>query len=124
MITRILALVLLASSPALASELEVPLGARTALKSKQPITQVVVRDPSLVTVVDTDGVVSLEGQKSGVTAVTLTYADGELERKLVVVGEGINSKSMSAEQAQTVNLEQSAKAQAKVVTPKAKARAL
>ncbi len=107
---RTLALVLLSlSSSAFASELEVALGARTKLESKKAIHAVLVRDPSLVSVVDRDGAVCLEGKKSGVTAVTVTYADGELERRLVVVGEGVNAPGMSAEQAQAVGLKPRAK---------------
>ena len=100
----LIVLLALSASTAFASELDVPLGARTAIKSKKAIVEIVVRDPSLVTVVDVDGAVSLEGKKSGVTGVTVEYADGELQRMLVVVGEGMNSKGMSAERAQTVDL--------------------
>jgi len=105
-----LCLLLLASS-ALASGLDVPVGGRSALTSRKAVSEVLVRDPSLVCVVVTDGAVSLEGKKSGVTAITVEYADGELERMLVVVGTGANSIGMSAEQARTVDLRQSAKAQ-------------
>src|SRR5690348_5433341 len=73
-VSRVLALVLL-SAPVFAAEVEVPLGARAPLKSRKAITEVVVRDPSLVTVVVTDGAVSLEGKQSGVTGITVTYAD-------------------------------------------------
>jgi hypothetical protein len=107
-----LCLVLLASS-AFASELDVPVGGRSSLTSRKAVVEVQVRDPSLLSVVTTDGAVSLEGKKSGVTGITVEYADGELERMLVVVGSGANSIGMSAEQARTVDLRQSAKAQAK-----------
>jgi hypothetical protein len=110
---RILLLILLASSSAFASELELPVGARASLRSRKPIHEIVVRDPSLVRVIVADGVASLEGKKSGVTAVTVEYADGQLERALVVVGDGTGSTGMSAERAETVDLRQSAKAQTK-----------
>jgi Flp pilus assembly secretin CpaC len=118
---RLLILVLLASS-ALASELQVPLGARAAINSRKAVQQIVVRDPSLVTVVVADGTALLEGKQSGVTGILVTYADGEVERTLVVVGDGTNSMEMNVTHAQTLDLKQSAKAQAKAHQPESKPR--
>lgn len=106
-------LLVLTTSTAFASALEVPLGARAAVKSKKAIAEIVVRDPSLLGVVVTDGALSLEGKKSGVTSVNVEYVDGELETRLVVVGEGQNAPGMSAEPSQKIDLKQSAKAQAR-----------
>src|SRR5437870_2885694 len=114
--SRVLVLVLLSAS-AFAAEVEVPLGARTPLKSKKTIHEVLVRDPSLLTVVVVDGAVSLEGKKSGVTSVTVTYEDGELERMLVIVAEGTNSKGPRLEHSVAVDLKQTANAQAKAAKP-------
>jgi hypothetical protein len=111
-----LIVVLLASS-AFASELLVPVGARAPVEARKAIAQISLRDPSLVRVVVTDGAVALEGKKSGVTAITVEYADRELERVLVVVGDGQNAMGMSAERAVTIDLKQNAKAQAKVARP-------
>jgi hypothetical protein len=58
------------------------------------------------------------------TRAPATYEDGELERKLVVVGDGTSSSGMSAEQAQTVDLQQGAKAQGKTARPASKGAAL
>ena len=49
-----------------------------AARSCEALVLIVVRDPSLLTVVAADGAVSLEGKQNGVTGVTVTYADGEL----------------------------------------------
>lgn len=112
-----------------APELEVSLGARTALRPGRAIKQVIVRDPSLVQVVIIDGAVSLEGKKRGVTGVNVTFADGELERVLVLVGDGANSTGMRRERSQAIEVKpaESATAQAKAAPakpdPKAKERA-
>jgi len=118
---RMLATVLLVlSANAFASELDVPLNGRAPLKSKKAIHEVTVRDPSLMSVFVSDGTVSLEGRKSGMSAVTIEYADGELERMLVVVGDGQNSAGMSAEQAKTIDVKQGQKAQAKTLKERVK----
>jgi hypothetical protein len=115
----------LLSAPVLAADVDVPLGARAPLKSKKLIHEVVVRDPSLLSVVVTDGAVSLEGKQSGVTGITVTYEDGEREQMLVTVGDSTNSKGPRMEQAKTVDLKQTADAQAKTprVEPKKPAKA-
>jgi hypothetical protein len=110
---RSIVLILLASSAAFAAELEVPLRGKSSLTQSKPVSEILVRDPSLLSVVVTDGAASLEGKKSGVTAVTVTYAVGEVERSLVIVGEGAASPGMNTEQAKKVDLKQSAGAHAK-----------
>lgn len=120
---RSLLVCLVLSSAAYAKDVEVPLGDRAPLVSKKAIHEVVVRDPSLVQVVVTDGAVSLEGKQSGVTGVTVKYADGELERMLVVVGPGHASKGPRLERAQAIDLKQTAAAQAKAPAPAPKPKA-
>jgi hypothetical protein len=118
----ILALVLLASS-AFASELEVPLGARAPLSCKKVIHEIQLRDPSMLSVVVTNGVVSLTGMRSGVTGVTIEYADGELEHMMVIVGDGTPTRGMSADRTCTVDLRASARALKVPGAPKPKATA-
>ncbi|MBL8956276.1 MAG: pilus assembly protein N-terminal domain-containing protein [Myxococcaceae bacterium] len=101
---QLIALIVLTASTTFASSpLEVSLGARTSLETKKSVRAVVVRDPSLLAVTTTEDV-ALEGKKSGVTSVTVTYADGEVEQTLVVVGDGINADGMSGEKAQRVDV--------------------
>jgi hypothetical protein len=119
-----LALVLCASA-AYAGDVEVSLGQRTELhSSRKAIHEIDVRDPELLRVVTTNGVVSLEGLKSGVTSVTVTYADGEIERILVVVGSGTNSKGPRMQQSQKVDLKAmgTATAQTKEAAPEPKGK--
>ncbi|MBL8949895.1 MAG: pilus assembly protein N-terminal domain-containing protein [Myxococcaceae bacterium] len=104
----------------LARDVDVPLGERAPLVSKKMIHEVTVRDPSLVTVVVADGAVSLEGKEPGVTGITVKYADGEHERLLVVVGEGRSTSGPRREPGQTIDLKQSARAQAKAPAAKPK----
>ncbi len=120
---RVILVCLVCSTAALARDLEVPLGDRAPLVSKKVIHEVTVRDPSLVTVVVTDHAVALEGKQSGVTGITVKYADGELERMLVVVGDTMPAKGMRVERAQTIDLKQTAQAQAKAPAPKPKPKA-
>lgn len=119
----ILVCLVVVSTSAFARELEVPLGDRSPLVSKKAIHEVLVRDPSLVTVVVTDARVSLEGKQSGVTGITVKYADGELERLLVVVGDGASAKGPRREGSQAIDLKQSAAAQAKAAAPTPKSKA-
>jgi hypothetical protein len=110
-----LALVLvLFSTAALAGDLEVPLGGRAKLPAKKPVDEVVVRDPSMLNVITTNGEVSLEGKESGVTGVTVTYAGGEQETLLVEVGTGTNSKGPRMQRSQTVDLKAMKEATAQV----------
>jgi hypothetical protein len=116
--------VALFATAATAADLEVPLGGRAPIKTRKAVEQVVVRDPAMLNVVTVDGAVSLEGKESGVTGVTVTYADQEVETILVVVGTATNSKGPRMEKAQTVDLKamQSATAQVKKPEPEAKAK--
>jgi hypothetical protein len=113
-----LALVLFATA-ASAGDLEVPLGGRAPIPTRKAIDQVVVRDPAMLSVVTTDGAVSLEGKQSGITGVTITYADNETETVLVVVGTATNSKGPRMERAQTIDLKamKSATAEVKKAEP-------
>src|SRR5437867_3203737 len=123
MIRPLLSLVLL-SGIAAASEIEVPLGGRTPVRPPRAIQEIMVRDPSLLTVVVTDGsAVSLEGKKSGTTGVVVTYVDGEIEHVLVVIGDGTNSDSPQMEKGSSVDLKrlQATPAQAKASPPPPKA---
>ncbi len=115
--SRTFVLTLLLSTAAFAAEVEVPLGDRAPLTSRKAIHEVVVRDPSMLKVVVTDGVVSLEGVASGVTGITVKYEDGELERMLVVVGTAQNSKGPRMEGSKSVDLKQSKNAHAKAPEP-------
>lgn len=94
----------LSASPGLAGELAVPLGGRAPVRPGRAVTTLVVRDPSMLKVVLSDGAAALEGVKGGVTGVKVTFADGEVEHVLVVVGVGQNSKGPRREPAQTVEL--------------------
>lgn len=115
---RLIPALVLCASAAYAGDVDVSLGQRTELHtSRKAIHEVDVRDPELLRVVTTDGQVSLEGLKSGTTSVTLTYADGEMETVLVVVGSGANSKGPRAATSQKVDLKAMGTATAQTKQP-------
>lgn len=119
--SRLTLLLVLCSTAALATEIEVPLGSRAPVPAgRRTIHEVVVRDPSMLTVVITDGAVSIEGKQHGTTGITVKYSDGELERMLVVVGNAVNTKGPRLESAQAVDVKPNTTAQAKAPEPSPK----
>ncbi len=116
--SRLVAVLVLCSTAAVAAEVEVPLGGRAPLPAgRRTVHEVLVRDPSMLTVVVTEGAVSLEGKKHGTTGVTVKYSDGELERLLVIVGNATNEKGPRMERSQNVDVKPNVTAQAKAAAP-------
>jgi hypothetical protein len=113
--------VVFCATTALAGPVEVPVDGRTQLRPGRTIDEIVLRDPSLLAVIEVDGAVWLEGKASGVTAVTVTFSGGEIEPLLVVVGNGENSNGPRRQQPQTITLKH-APAQAAAPPPPAKAK--
>jgi hypothetical protein len=116
---RLALLTALFATAASAADLDVPLNGRAVIKTRKAIAQIEVRDPAMLTVIKSDGVVSLEGKESGVTGVKVTYADGEIEETLVIVGTAKPTKGPRMEHSKTVDLNvlDSATANAKQPAP-------